>query len=112
LSDGSVAERPLRPSTQGSLAGAPEREEKRMTVPNSGPQQPDPTDAGGAGTRRGNPAFVHRDELAAGSMEAASTRAIALSHRFGGVRHALTRTDRFPPAEPYPRDGGDPDASH
>ena len=83
-----------------------------MTVPNAGPQQPDPVDVGGTDTRRGNPAFVHRDELLPGGMEAASTRATTVSHRFGGARHALTRTDRFPPAEPHPNDGGDPDASH
>jgi hypothetical protein len=88
-----------------------------MTVPNAGPQQPDPMDpdggeAGRADARRGNPAPVYRDEPLSGGMEAASTRATTVSHRFGGVRHPLTRPDRFPPAEPHPNDGGDPDASH
>jgi len=83
-----------------------------MTVPNSGPQQPDPTEAHGLGPRRGNPAVIYRDEPLAGGMEAASTRATAVSHRFGGIRHALCRTDRFPPPEQHPDNGGDPDASH
>ena len=83
-----------------------------MTVPNAGPQQPDPMDPDGVESRRGNPALVYRDEPLSGGMEAASTRATALAHRFGGVRHPLTRPDRFPPAEHHPNDGGDPDASH
>lgn len=112
MSDGLVAERPLRPSTRGSLAGASEREEKSMTVPNAGPQQPDRPDAEGADVRRGNPAVIYRDEPLAGGMEAASTRATAVSHRFGGVRHPLCRSDRFPPIEHHPNDGGDPNASH
>ena len=112
MSDGLVAEKPSRPSTRGSLAGASEREEKSMTVPNAGPQQPDRPDAEGADVRRGNPAVIYRDEPLTGGMEAASTRAVALAHRFGGVRHQLCRTDRFPPAEQHPNDGGDPHASH
>ena len=111
MSDGSVAERPLRPSTRGSLAGASEREEKRMTVPNAGPQQPDPSGADGD-ARRGNPAVIFRDEPLADCLEAASTRAATVSQRFGGVRHALCHTDRFPPPEQQPNDGGDSDASH
>ena len=83
-----------------------------MTVPNVGPQQPNPADRGGAEARRGNPTPVYRDEPLTGGREAASTRATAVSHRFGGVRHALTRPDRFPPAQHHPNDGGDPDASH
>jgi hypothetical protein len=83
-----------------------------MTVPNAGPQQPDPTDPDGTDARRGNPALVYRDEPLTGGIEAASTRATTVSHRFGGVRHPLTRSDRFPSAEPHPNDGGDPDASH
>jgi len=75
-----------------------------MTVPNSGPQQPDPT--------RGNPALVYRDEVATGGVAAATIRATTVSHRFDGARHPLTRFDRFPRPEPHPNDGGDPDASH
>jgi hypothetical protein len=83
-----------------------------MTVPNAGPQQPDPRDPDVADARRGNPALVYRDEPLTGGMEAASTRASTVSHRFGGVRHPLTRPHRFPPTEQHPNDGGDPDASH
>jgi hypothetical protein len=83
-----------------------------MTVPNAGPQQPDPMDSDGAEARRGNPALVYRDEPLSGGMEAASIRATTVSHRFSGVRHPQTRSDRFPPAEQHPKEGGDPDASH
>ena len=113
LGDGSVAVR--RRSTldaQGSLAGASEREETSMTVPNAGPLQPDPSGPEGAEARRGNPALVYRAEPLTGGMEAASTRASTVSHRFGGARHPLTRPHRFPPVEQDPNDGGDPDASH
>jgi hypothetical protein len=79
-----------------------------MTVPNAGPHQPDPTDPDGTDARRGNPALVYRDEPLNGDMEAASTRATTVSHRFGGVRYALTRSDGFPAG---PADGGDPHAS-
>jgi hypothetical protein len=82
-----------------------------MTVPNAGPQQPDPIDPDGTDARRGNPAFVYRDEPLNGDMEAASTRATTVSHRFGGVRYALTRSDGVPPVVRGPDDGGDPYAS-
>lgn len=77
-----------------------------MTVPNSGPQQPDLTDPDGMDARRGNPALVYRDEPLSGDMEAASTRASTVSHRFGGVRYALTRSDGIPPVRRDPDDGG------
>ncbi|AGZ46667.1 hypothetical protein [Actinoplanes friuliensis] len=76
-----------------------------MTVPNAGPHQPESAE-------RGNPALVYRDEPLTGGMAAASTRATTVSHRFGGVRYALTRSDNLPQAEQDPNDGGDPDASH
>ncbi|MGW4942234.1 hypothetical protein ACWEOZ_11675 [Actinoplanes sp. NPDC004185] len=82
-----------------------------MTVPNAGPQQPEHADADGADIRRGNPALVYRDESLTGGTEAASIRA-TVSHRFSGVRHPQTRSNRFPQAEQHPNDGGDPDASH
>lgn len=82
-----------------------------MTVPNAGPQQPDPTDPEGTDARRGNPALVYRDEPLNGDMEAASTRAFAVSHRFGGVRYALTRSEGIPPVVRGADDGGDPHAS-
>ena len=113
MSDGSVAERPLRPSTRGSLAGAPEREEKHMSVPNIGPEPFDLTEHDGTDIpRRGNPALVYRDERLPDGMEAATTRATTVSHRFGGVRYALTRNDGIHPSSPTPDDGGDPHGSH
>ena len=83
-----------------------------MTVPNVGPLRPDSADPENAEVRRGNPAPVYRDELVTGGMEAATTRATAVSHRFGAIRHPLTRPTRFPPTERPPTEGGDPDASH
>ena len=83
-----------------------------MTVPNAGPLQPDPSGPEGAEARRGNPALVYRDEPLTGGMEAASTRASTVSHRFGGVRYALTRSDGVTPNQRFPNDGGDSDASH
>jgi hypothetical protein len=79
----------------------------RMTVPNSGPQHPELFEPEVV-----NAALVYRDEPLSGDMAAASTRATALTHRFGGIRYALTRLDTFPPAVPGPHDGGDSDASH
>ncbi len=75
-----------------------------MSVPNVGPERPeryDPDDA-----RKGNPAAVHCDLHLLGEVEAASTRASTVSHRFGGVRYALSR-----PAGPArrPQDGGESD---
>jgi hypothetical protein len=81
-----------------------------MTVPNAGPLQPDPAAPDGMDMRRGNPALVYRDEPLNGDMEAASTRATTVSHRFGGARYALTRSDGIPPVWRL-ADGGDPDAS-
>jgi hypothetical protein len=78
-----------------------------MTVPNAGSHHPDPADP-----EVMNSALVYRDEHMSGDMEAATTRAATVSHRFGGVRYALTRSDSNPPAEHDPNDGGDPDASH
>lgn len=80
-----------------------------MSVPNIGPERPDDL-AGADGLRKGNPALVYRDEPVTDEVEAASTRASAVSNRFGGPRYALTRrihADRL-------RDftlGGDSDAS-
>ena len=63
-----------------------------MSVPNSGPELPDPNDPEAMeNVRKGNPALVYRDEPLTDEVRAASTRASAVSHRFGGVRYALTR---------------------
>jgi hypothetical protein len=60
-----------------------------MSVPNIGPEHPE--DAHTEAQRRGNPALVFRDDPVSGDVAAASTRATAVSSRFGGVRYALTR---------------------
>ncbi|WP_106127597.1 hypothetical protein [Pseudosporangium ferrugineum] len=80
-----------------------------MSVPNIGPEPFDAPETDGMDTpRRGNPALVYRDEMVTDCMHAATTRATMVSHRFGGVRYALTRN----PSGPTPDDGGDPHASH
>ena len=76
-----------------------------MSFPNVGPEHLDPGDPDAADSlRRGNPAAVYRDEPLTDDVMAASTRASAVSHRFGGVRYALSRphvaaADHEPPAE-------------
>jgi hypothetical protein len=75
-----------------------------MSVPNIGPERPDRYDPDDA--RKGNPAAVHCDLQLLGEVEAASTRASALSHRFGGVRYALSRPGTI---DRQPRDGGESD---
>jgi hypothetical protein len=76
-----------------------------MPIPNIGPEHFDEADSdGGESPRRGNPAPVLRDEPVTDDMTAATTRASTVTHRFGGVRYALTRPNtpaagRQPPAE-------------
>ena len=76
-----------------------------MSIPNVGPEHVDPGDPAGAETpRRGNPSLVYRDEPATDEVLAATARAAAVTHRFGGIRYALSRpdvtsADRRPPAE-------------
>ena len=85
-----------------------------MSVPNIGPEPFDGNDPDGNDTpKRGNPALVYRDERLTDcmEMEAATTRATTVSHRFGGVRYALTRHHGLPP-DAGPDAGGDPHASH
>ncbi|UQU65147.1 hypothetical protein COUCH_02005 [Couchioplanes caeruleus] len=83
-----------------------------MSVPNIGPEPFETNDIDGVDThRRGNPAPVLRDERLTDCMEAATTRATTVSHRFGGVRYALTRHDGVLP-DAGPDAGGDPDESH
>ena len=63
-----------------------------MWGPNIGPELPDPSETPASDHgRRGNPALVYRDELPMDDVVAASTRASAVTQRFGGVRHALSR---------------------
>ena len=68
-----------------------------MSVPNSGPQRPDPNNPEAMdNVRKGNPALVYRDELPTDDVQAASTRASAVSHRFGVSRHTLSRPKNPP----------------
>jgi hypothetical protein len=68
-----------------------------MTVPNIGPELPDPN-AADETQRGGNAALVYRDDAGTDEVQAASARASTVSHRFGGVRYALSR----PKADPGP----------
>ncbi|MEU4618365.1 hypothetical protein AB0G04_00080 [Actinoplanes sp. NPDC023801] len=82
-----------------------------MSIPNIGPEHPEPGDPGAAdSSRRGN-SLTHRDEPFVGEVFAASTRATMVTHRFGGVRYALNRpggtTVRRPPAEEDESDARD-----
>jgi hypothetical protein len=76
-----------------------------MAVPNIGPQHADQGSADAAESpRRGNPAPVLKDGSLTDDVMAASARASTVTHRFGGVRYALTRpevavADPEPPAE-------------
>jgi hypothetical protein len=71
-----------------------------MSVPNIGPELPDPS-ATEDTQRGGNSALVYRDDVHTDEIEAASTRASTVTHRFGGVRYALSRpeTDAGRPAK-------------
>lgn len=63
-----------------------------MSIPNIGPEHGDSGDPGALETpRRGNPALVYRDEPLTDDVAAASARASTVTHRFGGVRYALSR---------------------
>ncbi|BCJ43383.1 hypothetical protein GCM10010168_43070 [Actinoplanes ianthinogenes] len=77
-----------------------------MSIPNIGPEHPDPGDPGAADSpRRGNPAPVYRDTAITDDVVAASTRASAVTHRFGGVRYALSRPGGVTAAEPSAEEG-------
>jgi hypothetical protein len=80
-----------------------------MSIPNIGPELPD--DATADGQRKGNPALVYRDEPLTDDVQAASTRASAVSHRFGGPRYALTRRIHAE-RQPEPIERGESDESH
>ena len=86
-----------------------------MSVPNIGPEHPDPHDPEEA-QRGGNAAQVYRDDTGTDEFEAASARASTVTHRFGGVRYALSRreTDPGPPPEQTglpPGESGEDDES-
>ena len=88
-----------------------------MSIPNIGPELPD--ESGSAdGQRKGNSALVYRDEQPTpDEMQSASVRASVVTHRFGGIRYALTRRIKAEspwgigcPAEP-PVERGESDES-
>lgn len=83
-----------------------------MSVPNIGPEH---HELGGPedGPRGGNGASVYRDDVPTDDVQAASTRASAVSQRFGGVRYALSRPGlrNSPPGGASPPDGGGSDPS-
>jgi hypothetical protein len=66
-----------------------------MSVPNVGPEHPDPNDPEET-QRGGNAALVYRDDARTDEVEAASARASTVTHRFGGVRYALNRRETDP----------------
>jgi hypothetical protein len=82
-----------------------------MSIPNIGPEHVDPGDPGGPATpRRGNPPLLYRDEPPTDDVVAATARAAVVTHRFGGIRYALSR-----PKAPWagcrpPAEEGDSDA--
>jgi hypothetical protein len=82
-----------------------------MSVPNVGPEHPEPGDPGAAESPRWGNSLIHRDEPFVGEVFAASTRATMVTHRFGGIRYALSRpggtTVRRPPAEEDESDARD-----
>jgi hypothetical protein len=79
-----------------------------MSVPNIGPEHPDPN-APEEIQRGGNAAFVYRGDAPTDVVEAASARASAVTHRFGGVRYALNRRETDP--GPPPMENGESDES-
>jgi hypothetical protein len=82
-----------------------------MSVPNIGPEHADQGDFDGADPpRRGNPPLVYRDEPLTDDVTAATTRATAVTHRFGGVRYALSRPDVKAADQPPVAEEDDSDA--
>ena len=82
-----------------------------MSVPNIGPEHHEPGNSGAVETARWGNSLLYRDEPFADEVFAASTRASTVSHRFGGVRYALSRpggqTVRRPLAEEDESDARD-----
>jgi hypothetical protein len=79
-----------------------------MSVPNIGPEHSDPSDPDDV--RVGNAALVYRDEVRTDDVEAATARASTVTHRFGGVRYALSRPGR-PREDEGATEGGESDES-
>jgi hypothetical protein len=65
------------------VVAALDREETRMSIPNMGPELPDPAD--------GNSAPMYRGNVPTDDVQAASSRASTVTNRFGGTRYALSR---------------------
>ncbi len=61
-----------------------------MAVPNVGPEY-SADEPANTTVRGGNAAPVYRDDVAPDDVQAASARASSVTHRFGGVRYALSR---------------------
>jgi hypothetical protein len=82
-----------------------------VSIPNIGPEHPEPGDPGATESPRWGNSLIHRDEPFVGEVFAASTRATMVTHRFGGIRYALSRpggtTVRRPPAEEDESDARD-----
>ncbi|MFF0375472.1 hypothetical protein [Actinoplanes missouriensis] len=71
-----------------------------MSIPNVGPEHPDPNvPEASEQSRRGNPSVLFRDEPVIDEVVAAEARASTVTHRFGGVRYALNRPAAGAPAE-------------
>ena len=82
-----------------------------MSIPNIGPEHSDQGDPDGVESpRRGNPPLVYRDEPLTDDVSAATARASVVTHRFGGVRYALTRPDATAPDQGPSAEEGDSDA--
>jgi hypothetical protein len=75
-----------------------------VVVPNIGPEPLEPSDADDI-PRGGNAAMVYRDDSPTDDVQAASARASSLTHRFGGVRYALSRPNAPEPEPPSTEDG-------
>jgi len=75
-----------------------------MVVPNIGPEPLDPNDPDDI-PRGGNAALVYRDDVQTDDVQAATARANTLTHRFGGVRYALSRPTAEEPEPPPAEDG-------
>lgn len=84
-----------------------------MSVPNVRPEHDGTVGlVFGDAYRRGNPSFVYRDDESTDDIRAATTRARTVSHRFGGVRYALTRKGAARRQGTVTDDGGEPLAGH
>jgi hypothetical protein len=75
-----------------------------VVIPNIGPEPLEPSESDDI-PRGGNAAMVYRDDAPTDDVQAASTRASAVTHRFGGVRYALSRPSATEPRPTSDEDG-------